>query len=344
MDSPVSSQPIIQVEHLVKEFSGASGVFRALDDISFQVRPGAVFGVIGLSGAGKSTLVRCLNLLEKPDSGLVRVNGQELTTLSSRALRNARRDIGMIFQGFNLLMQRNVLGNVLFPLEVAGVPRNVARRRAEEMLSVVGLLDKASAYPAQLSGGQRQRVAIARALATEPKILLSDEATSALDPQTTASILHLLKDLNARFGITIVVITHEMDVIREICSEVAVLDGGKVVEQGSVDQVFRAPRTAAARRMVLAEAAHSVEEIRTGKKVRITFTGLTAFEPMLGNIMLECRTPLNILYAATRTVNGKAVGEMVVQLPESQVLSEKFMEFFVRKGLNPQEVEEDFHE
>lgn len=335
--------PIIQVEGLVKEFHGSGGLFRALDDISFQVRPGAVFGIIGLSGAGKSTLVRCLNLLEKPDGGRVQVDGQELTKLSAPELRLARRNIGMIFQGFHLLMQRDVLGNVLFPLEVAGVPRAEARRRAEEMLSVVGLSDKAEAFPAQLSGGQRQRVAIARALATGPKIILSDEATSALDPQTTASILHLLQELNGRYGITIVVITHEMDVIREICTDVAVLDNGRIVEQGSVDQVFRAPRTAAARRLILAEAAHAVEEIRTGKVVRITFTGLTAFEPMLGNIMLECRTPLNILYAATKTVNGKAVGEMVVQLPDSQALSEKFMEFFVRKGLNPQEVE-DFHE
>ena len=277
--------PIIQVEGLVKEFHGSGGLFRALDDISFQVRPGAVFGIIGLSGAGKSTLVRCLNLLEKPDGGRVQVDGQELTKLSAPELRLARRNIGMIFQGFHLLMQRNVLGNVLFPLEVAGVPRAEARRRAEEMLSVVGLSDKAEAFPAQLSGGQRQRVAIARALATGPKIILSDEATSALDPQTTASILHLLQELNGRYGITIVVITHEMDVIREICTDVAVLDNGRIVEQGSVDQVFRAPRTAAARRLILAEAAHAVEEIRTGKVVRITFTGLTAFEPMLGNIM-----------------------------------------------------------
>ena len=283
-------EAIISVRNLVKEFRTESGVFRAIDDISFDVKQGAVYGVIGLSGAGKSTLVRCLNLLEKPTSGTVTVNGLELGGLSSAELRHARRDIGMIFQGFNLLMQRNVIGNVLFPLEISGVPRREALRKAAEMLEVVGLSDKAKAYPAQLSGGQRQRVAIARVLATNPKIILSDEATSALDPQTTSSILHLLKDLNTRFGITIIVITHEMSVIREICTDVAVLDNGRIAESGSVDQIFRAPQTAAARRLVLPDnSSIPVEEIRSGRKVRITFTGLTAFEPILGNIMIECR-------------------------------------------------------
>lgn len=335
-----SQSPIIRVLNLVKEFPAAQGSVRVLDDISFQVWPGAVFGIIGLSGAGKSTLVRCLNLLEKPTGGTVEVAGRQLLDLPPRQLRLIRRDIGMIFQGFNLLMQRTVLGNVLFPLEISGMPAREARRKAEEMLEVVGLSEKAGAYPAQLSGGQRQRVAIARVLATNPKIILSDEATSALDPQTTASILHLLKELNTRFGITIIVITHEMSVIREICTDVAVLDQGRLVERGSVDRVFRAPQTIAAKRLVLSESAPTVEEIRTGKKVRITFTGKTAFEPMLGNIMLECRTPLNILYAATKTVNGRAVGEMIVQLPDSQPMAEKFWEYFVRKELNPQEVDE----
>ena len=335
-----SQSPIIRVLNLVKEFPAAQGPVRVLDDISFQVWPGAVFGIIGLSGAGKSTLVRCLNLLEKPTEGTVEVAGRQLLDLPPRQLRLIRRDIGMIFQGFNLLMQRTVLGNVLFPLEISGMPAREARRKAEEMLEVVGLSEKAGAYPAQLSGGQRQRVAIARVLATNPKIILSDEATSALDPQTTASILHLLKELNTRFGITIIVITHEMSVIREICTDVAVLDQGRLVERGSVDRVFRAPQTTAAKRLVLSESAPTVEEIRTGKKVRITFTGKTAFEPMLGNIMLECRTPLNILYAATKTVNGRAVGEMIVQLPDSQPMAEKFWEYFVRKELNPQEVDE----
>lgn len=338
-ENPINSPSIISVRHIVKEFRTEEKHFRALDDICLEIPQGAVYGIIGLSGAGKSTLVRCLNLLEKPTSGEVIVNGQDLTRLSAAQLRAARRDIGMIFQGFNLLMQRTVLGNVLFPLEIAGIPREKARTIAANTLEIVGLADKADSYPVQLSGGQRQRVAIARVLATNPKIILSDEATSALDPQTTASILHLLKDLNSRFGITIIVITHEMSVIREICSDVAVLDGGKIAEHGPVDRIFRSPRTQAARRLVLSETTPTVDEIRTGKKVRITFTGLTAFEPMLGNIMLECRTPLNILYAATKTVNGRAVGEMIVQLPESPELSQKFVDFFERKGLNPQEVD-----
>ena len=331
---------MIEIRGLTKTFTTADGTVEALKNVNLTINNGEIYGIIGMSGAGKSTLVRCINMLERPTEGSVIIDGVDMGALTPKQLRKERRGITMIFQGFNLLMQRTVLGNVLFPLEISGMPAREARRKAEEMLEVVGLSEKAGAYPAQLSGGQRQRVAIARVLATNPKIILSDEATSALDPQTTASILHLLKELNTRFGITIIVITHEMSVIREICTDVAVLDQGRLVERGSVDRVFRAPQTTAAKRLVLSESAPTVEEIRTGKKVRITFTGKTAFEPMLGNIMLECRTPLNILYAATKTVNGRAVGEMIVQLPDSQPMAEKFWEYFVRKELNPQEVDE----
>lgn len=331
---------MIEIRNLAKTYHGAEGDFTAVKNINLTINDGDIFGIIGLSGAGKSTLVRCINLLEVPTEGDVLVDGRSMLSLSRRELLAARQKIGMIFQGFNLLMQRNVIGNVLFPLEISGVPRREALRKAAEMLEVVGLSDKAKAYPAQLSGGQRQRVAIARVLATNPKIILSDEATSALDPQTTSSILHLLKDLNTRFGITIIVITHEMSVIREICTDVAVLDNGRIAESGSVDQIFRAPQTAAARRLVLPDnSSIPVEEIRSGRKVRITFTGLTAFEPILGNIMIECRAPLNILYASTKTMNGRAVGEMIVQLPDDPKLSCKFWDYFVCKGLNPQEVE-----
>lgn len=331
---------MIEIRNLAKTYHGAAGDFTAVKNINLTIQDGDIFGIIGLSGAGKSTLVRCINLLELPTEGDVLVDGKSMLSLSRRELLAARQKIGMIFQGFNLLMQRNVIGNVLFPLEISGVPRREALRKAAEMLEVVGLSDKAKAYPAQLSGGQRQRVAIARVLATNPKIILSDEATSALDPQTTSSILHLLKDLNTRFGITIIVITHEMSVIREICTDVAVLDNGRIAESGSVDQIFRAPQTAAARRLVLPDnSSIPVEEIRSGRKVRITFTGLTAFEPILGNIMIECRAPLNILYASTKTMNGRAVGEMIVQLPDDPKLSCKFWDYFVCKGLNPQEVE-----
>lgn len=246
-------EPIIRVENISKTFDAKNGQVEAVRNISFSIEKGDIFGIIGLSGAGKSTLVRCLNLLEKPDEGKVYVDGKNLMDLSSKELRKERRDIGMIFQHFNLLMQRNVVDNICFPMEIAGVSREKARKRALEILETVGLSDKAKAYPAQLSGGQKQRVAIARVLANNPKILLCDEATSALDPQTTKSILRFLKEINQKYGITIVVITHEMAVIKEICSKVAVLDDGMLVEQGTVEELFRAPKTREARKLVFNE-------------------------------------------------------------------------------------------
>ena len=254
------SEPIIQIQHLTKTFGSGEGAVHALDDINLEIRQGEIFGIIGLSGAGKSTLVRCMNLLERPTSGTVIVDGQSLAWtdetdgrqrfIGERELRLARRKITMIFQSFNLLMQRTCLKNVCFPMELGGVPAAQAKQRALELLELVGLVDKAGAYPAQLSGGQKQRVAIARALATDPKVLLCDEATSALDPTTTASILDLLKDLNQKLGVTVVVITHQMSVIEEICSQVAILDGGVVAEQGAVEEIFSHPTTDAARRLV----------------------------------------------------------------------------------------------
>lgn len=244
------TEPIIQVRNLTKTFSGSENDVQALRNIDLDIWQGEIFGIIGLSGAGKSTLVRCINLLERPTGGTVRVNGKEMTALSQRELRLARRDVTMIFQGFHLLMQRNCLKNVCFPMEVWGVPAAQAKKRAAELLELVGLADKAGAYPAQLSGGQKQRVAIARALATDPKVLLCDEATSALDPTTTASILALLKDLNRTLGVTMVVITHQMSVIEEICARVAILDGGTIAEQGPAADIFAHPGTDAARQLV----------------------------------------------------------------------------------------------
>lgn len=246
-------KPIIRVENISKTFQASNGQVEAVKNITFSIEKGDIFGIIGLSGAGKSTLVRCLNLLERPNEGNIYIDGKNLMELSQRELRRERQDIGMIFQHFNLLMQRNVVDNVCFPLEIAGVRKKEARRRAMELLETVGLSDKAKAYPAQLSGGQKQRVAIARVLANNPKILLCDEATSALDPQTTKSILNLLKKINQNYGITIVVITHEMAVVREICSKVAVLEHGSLVEQGTVEKIFRAPKTEAAKRLILNE-------------------------------------------------------------------------------------------
>ncbi len=244
-------EPFIRVENLCKTFFAKNGRVEAVKDISFEIGKGDIFGIIGLSGAGKSTLVRCLNLLERPSSGKIYVDGRSLTDLSERELRRARQNIGMIFQHFNLLMQRNVLDNVCFPLEIAGVKKRAARKHAMELLETVELSEKAKAYPAQLSGGQKQRVAIARVLAANPDILLCDEATSALDPRTTKSILELLKEINLRYGITIVVITHEMAVVREICTHVAVLENGRLEETGAVKDVFCSPKTEAAKRLVM---------------------------------------------------------------------------------------------
>ena len=239
------SQPIIQISHLSKTFGEGEGAVHALRDISLTVEPGEIYGIIGLSGAGKSTLVRCLNLLERPSEGSVVVDGKEMTKLSDRELRQARRSITMIFQSFNLLMQRTCLKNICFPMELWGVAKDKAEARARELLEMVGLRDKANAYPSQLSGGQKQRIAIARALATDPKVLLCDEATSALDPTTTASILSLLKELNRKLGVTVVVITHQMSVIEEICTRVAILDGGSIAEEGRVEDIFARRRPAA---------------------------------------------------------------------------------------------------
>lgn len=331
-------EPMIRVEHISKTFQVNNGQVDAVKDMSFSIEKGEIFGIIGLSGAGKSTLVRCLNLLEKPDEGKVFIDGKNLTELSQKQLRKERREIGMIFQHFNLLMQRNVLDNICFPLEIAGVSKKEAKKRAAEYLEIVGLSEKAKVYPSQLSGGQKQRVAIARVLAANPKILLCDEATSALDPQTTKSILSLLKEINQKYGITIVVITHEMAVIQEICSKVAVLDHGSLVESGSVEELFRAPKTEAAKRLILNEFRH-VKEMKGRHLIRVTFDGKTAFEPLIGNVILEYKTPLNILYANTRTINGNAEGEMILQLPESEEIASHMIAYFKKQELGVEEVD-----
>ena len=242
---------MIELKHLCKTYPSAAGNITALEDINLTIRDGEIYGIIGLSGAGKSTLVRCINLLEKPAGGQVVIDGQDLTTLSRKELLRLRRSIGMIFQGFNLLEQRSVLRNVTFPLEVAGENKEAARQRAQELLAMVGLADRENAYPSQLSGGQKQRVAIARALATRPKYLLCDEATSALDPNTTRSILDLLRQINRSMGVTIVVITHEMRVVERICGKVAVLDRSHIAEEGAVSDIMANPKSEIARELIL---------------------------------------------------------------------------------------------
>ena len=310
------SESIIQIRGLNKTFGIGETAVHALEDINLDIKQGEIYGIIGLSGAGKSTLVRCMNLLERPTSGEVIVDGKEMTALSEKELRLARRNVTMIFQSFNLLMQRTCLKNVCFPMELCGVPAAQAKKRALELLEIVGLSDKANAYPAQLSGGQKQRVAIARALATDPKVLLCDEATSALDPTTTASILALLKNLNQKLGVTVVVITHQMSVIEEICSRVAILDGGVVAEEGDVEEIFSNPKTDAARRLVYPGGA-SVQQYPAGTRaVRVAFNGGTAYQPLIASLAIDCGVKVNILGADTRNIDGKAFGTMLLGLPD----------------------------
>ena len=312
------SDPIIQVRHLTKVFGEGESAVHALDDISLDVHPGEIYGIIGLSGAGKSTLVRCLNLLERPTSGSVLVDGKEMTKLSDKELRLARRNVTMIFQSFNLLMQRTCLKNICFPIELSGVPKAKAEQRARELLEIVGLSDKAEAYPAQLSGGQKQRIAIARALATDPKVLLCDEATSALDPTTTASILSLLKDLNQKLGVTVVVITHQMSVIEEICTKVAILDGGSIAEEGEVTDIFSNPKTDAARRLVYPGGVSENLLSSSSRTIRVAFNGGTAYQPLIASLAIDCGVKVNILGADTRNIDGKAFGSMLLGLPEDE--------------------------
>ena len=320
-----SSRPIIRIEHLEKKYPGHGEAVYALRGIDLSIGRGEIFGIIGKSGAGKSTLVRCINLLERPTAGRVLFEGRDLCALSGAALREARRSMGMIFQQFNLLMQRTALENVRFPLELAGVSRAEGRRRAEELLDMVGLGSRMGAYPSQLSGGQKQRVAIARALATRPRVLLCDEATSALDPATTDSILALIKDINAQLGITAVVITHEMRVIDQICSHVAIISKGVIVEQGPVEEVFFHPATEAARRLVLPEALQNLPLDKCDNLYRLIFNGRSSFEPVISNLVLHCGCPVNIMYADTRDIGGTAVGQMVLQLPDAKDTRERIM-------------------
>lgn len=309
------AEPIISIQHLRKTFTGKGVSVEAIKDISIDIQPGEIFGIIGLSGAGKSTLVRCINYLEKPTSGEIVFNGQKLSELSAKQLRGVRQQMGMIFQQFQLLEQRTALRNITFPLEIQGVRKDEAEKRARELLKIVELSDRENSYPSQLSGGQKQRVAIARALATNPKVLLCDEATSALDPNTTNAILALLKKLNREMGITVVVITHEMEVISQICDRVAIIDGGVIAETGNVTDIFMAPKTKIGRELILGDAVKDVK-FKKGKYYRITFDGRESGEPVISNLVLHTKAPVNIMYAQTRDVGGTARGQMVIQLPD----------------------------
>ena len=329
---------IIELRGLGKTFGTGEGAVTALSDITLSIHQGEIFGIIGLSGAGKSTLVRCMNFLERPTEGTVLFDGQDLAALKPKELYHTRQQIGMIFQGFHLLMQRTALQNICFPLEIAGVSKQDARCRAEELLEVVGLSDRADAYPAQLSGGQKQRVAIARALATKPQVLLCDEATSALDPTTTRSILALLKEINQTLGITVVVITHEMAVIEEICHRVAIIDHSHIEELGPVEEIFLRPKSQIAKKLFFPGGEQP--ESFTGKNcLRIVFDGSSSFEPVIANMVLECGAPVNILFADSKNVRGRAYGQILVQLPENEQAARRMRAYLSAHGLRYEEEE-----
>ncbi len=311
---------MIELQHVSKTFENAGGRVDALRDVSLTIADGDIYGIIGMSGAGKSTLVRCINMLERPTEGRVIVNGQQLDAMTPAQLRAARREITMIFQRFNLLMQRTCLQNICFPMELAGVSRKEAQSRARELLELVGLPDKAQAYPAQLSGGQQQRIAIARALATNPKVLLCDEATSALDPKTTRQILELIQDINRKLGITVVVITHQMSVVKEICTHVAILDDGEVVEDGLVSAVFSAPKSQAARHLVFPGGADAaVSDPSQERRIRLIFrSAQTTAIPMVARLAAEESIYANVISASTQKLSEEVYGSMLLGIPNSQ--------------------------
>ncbi len=328
------SENIIQLKNISKTFVTDKGEFKALEDINLDISRGSIYGIIGMSGAGKSTLVRCINYLEVPTEGSV--DGKELGSLTEKGLREERKSIGMIFQHFNLLQQKNVIDNVSFPLRINGVNKKDAHKRAAELLEIVGLDDKANSYPVQLSGGQQQRVAIARALAGNPKILLCDEATSALDPQTTKSILELLKNINEKYGITIVIITHQMAVVREICSHVAVISKGHIVENGEVSEVFSRPKTKEARELIMLESGENTwynESSEDDNCVRIVFTENSAYEPVISNMIKKFNCDVSIYQADTKKINGKTTGEMIIGLPKDNELSRQLKDYLTEKGI-----------
>lgn len=335
---------MIEIKNLSKIYYASGQEILALDNVNLRVQKGEIFGIIGLSGAGKSTLIRCVNMLEKPTLGSIAVDGREITLLDQQELRLARQKIGMIFQQFNLLSSRTVFDNVLFPLEIAGAPRQEAARRVQELLELVGLTDKAGMYPAQLSGGQKQRVGIARALANGPKLLLSDEATSALDPQTTRSILKLLKDINRQFHLTILLITHDMNVIKEVCDRVAVIDNSRIVEVGHVLEVFSNPQTPTSHSFVNAvisrdipgELLHSTTE-RSGdiasKLIRVSFIGASAGQPLISSMIRRYNLDVNIIYGNIDRIKDTPFGNLTLEVLGHPGLLQEALDYLRGQGL-----------
>ena len=337
METQERTVPQIELRGLSKVYQIPGGEVQALNNINLTIEQGDIYGIIGMSGAGKSTLIRCLNRLDTPTDGQVLIDGQNVLAMSKKQLLQTRRRMAMIFQQFNLLMQKSVARNVRYPLEIAGAPKKQANERVMELLKIVGLEEKANAYPAQLSGGQKQRVAIARALASNPEMLLCDEATSALDPMTTQSILELLKKINAELGITVVLITHEMAVIRQICNKVAILDGGKLVEQGTVDDVFMHTKSAAGKRLfgILPE---NEDDVPTQPALRIVFDGSAADQPIISRLVKDLGFDVNILAADMHQFNGKTYGQMMVARPEDPAELKQVQDYLAKAGLTTEEV------
>ena len=337
VEGSASILALIELNHLTKTFKGKTQTVDALKDINLQIEQGDIFGIIGMSGAGKSTLVRCINFLERPTSGSVVIDGKDLASLTPKELRQLRQQVSMIFQHFNLLSQRDVRGNIAFAMEIAGMKHPQIEKRIDELLEIVGLTDRQHNYPSQLSGGQQQRVAIARALATNPKIILCDEATSALDPTTTTSILNLLREINRKMGITIVIITHEMSVVESTCTHVAIIDDGQLAECGTVESVFSQPKSTAAKKLIFRTTG--ADSGAMGERmIRIVFEGSSADEPTISDLAMQCHVAVNIRYADTREVSGKLFGQMILQLPEDHLQQEKAIYFLQNKGLRVEEV------
>ena len=336
---------MIELTHISKDFASGGRTVHAVQDVSLSIGKGEIFGIIGFSGAGKSTLVRCINLLERPTSGSVTVDGKEMTALSARELRQARKKIGMIFQHFNLMPSRTVFGNVAYPLRGSGLSREQIADKVHRLLELVGIGDKAEAYPKQLSGGQKQRVAIARALANDPNVLLCDEATSALDPQTTKAILRLLKDLNEKLGITVVIITHEMAVIKEICDRVAVMEHGRVVEQGEVFNVFADPRQEITRSFIhttsnlrkieeLIEEDSPVVQLKPGELiVRLSYIQRNVSEPLISTVSRKFDITLNIIFSDIAIVQNAPIGGTVAIISGERAQITQAMQYLSEKNV-----------
>ncbi|NLD83633.1 MAG: ATP-binding cassette domain-containing protein [Clostridiales bacterium] len=329
---------MIEIRNLRKVYPVPGGEVVALDGINLNIEKGQIYGIIGMSGAGKSTLIRCMNRLDTPTDGQILIDGQNILAMNEKQLMATRRKVSMIFQQFNLLMQKTVARNVRYPLEIAGVPKGKANERVKELLKIVGLEDKAEAYPIQLSGGQRQRVAIARALASNPEVLLCDEATSALDPMTTQSILALLQAINRDLGITVVLITHEMAVIRQICSRVAILDGGKIAEEGTVDDVFVHTRSAAGKRLFGVVPSQQDDIVSDVPALRIVFEGGKEGMPIIAGLVKSCGVDVNILSADIKPINGQPYGQMIIESPDDPAVKEQVIRYLTEQGLTVKEV------